>query len=141
MISYSDPTLVVGSVASFSCDPGFMISDAIRSTINCRADGQWSSIPPTCIGMLLSSDLLMNQWVYLFTGSCPRAVLDIENGVIIYSGDTTEPYINGTTAVYECNLGYELTSGDSERTCIGDVMSSVGMWSGTTAVCSGSHDV
>ena len=85
---------------------------------------------------------LINVDYYSFTElSCPRAALDIENGRIIYTGDTTEPYIYGTTAVHECNLGYELTSGDSERTCIGDFMSSVGMWSGTTAVCSGSHDV
>ena len=58
MISYSDPTLGVGSVASFSCDPGFMISDATRSTSDCQADGQWSSIPPTCMGMFISSNLL-----------------------------------------------------------------------------------
>ncbi len=53
MISYSDPTLGVGSVATFSCDPGFMISD-VTNTITCQEDGQWSSIPPTCMGMFFT---------------------------------------------------------------------------------------
>ncbi len=83
-------------------------------------------------------DTLINMNCYSVTEiSCPA--LDIENGVIIYTGDTTEPYIYGTTAVYECNLGYEITNGGSERTCTGDVRSSVGEWSETTAVCSGIH--
>ncbi len=79
----------------------------------------------------------INMDYYSFTGSCPA--LDIENGMVTYYGDTMEPYIYGTTAVCECNLGYELTSGDSEKTCTGDVRSSVGEWSGATVVCSGIH--
>ena len=63
--------------------------------------------------------------------------LNTENAMVTYSGDTTEPYIYGTTATYQCNPGYEITSGDSERTCTGDVRSSVGEWSGRKAVCSG----
>ncbi|XP_064386860.1 sushi, von Willebrand factor type A, EGF and pentraxin domain-containing protein 1-like [Halichondria panicea] len=116
MISYSDPTLGVGSVATFSCDPGFMISD-VTNTITCQEDGQWSSIPPTCMEI-----------------GCQT--LNTENAMVTYSGDTTEPYIYGTTATYQCNPGYEITSGDSERTCTGDVRSSVGEWSGRKAVCS-----
>ncbi len=53
MISYSDPTLGVGSVASFSCDTGFLISD-VTNTVTCKADGQWRSSPPTCMGMFIS---------------------------------------------------------------------------------------
>ncbi len=60
--------------------------------------------------------------------------------MVVYSGDT-DPYIYGTTAVYECNPGYEVTGGDSERTCIGDGNSSVGEWSGTASACSGTHNV
>ncbi len=41
------------------------------------------------------------------------ALTAIENGMIVYSSDTTPPYDYGTTAVYECDTGYEITSGDN----------------------------
>ncbi len=59
----------------------------------------------------------------------------VENGMVVYSSGRTEPYDYGTTAVYECDTGYELTSGDSERTCTGNT---VGEWSGSAPVCTGS---
>ena len=58
-----------------------------------------------------------------------------ENGRIRYSSDTSEPYNYGTTAIYQCDSGYELTGGDTVRTCIGDGGSPVGQWNGTAPVC------
>ncbi len=55
--------------------------------------------------------------------------------MIVYS--TTPPFNFGTIAMYQCNDGYSLASGDSERTCTGDGTSTVGQWSGTAPVCSG----
>ncbi|XP_064386533.1 sushi, von Willebrand factor type A, EGF and pentraxin domain-containing protein 1-like isoform X2 [Halichondria panicea] len=60
----------------------------------------------------------------------------IENGVIVYSSNTTEPYDYGTTSVYECNTGYEVTSGDSERTCTESTLTLEGIWNGTIPTCS-----
>ncbi len=59
--------------------------------------------------------------------------------MIVYYSDTIEPYDYGTTAVYECDTGYVITSGDSERACTGhgDGRSPVGEWNGTVAVCTG----
>ncbi len=68
--------------------------------------------------------------------TCSTGPNDVANGVIVYSSDTT-PYDYGTTAMYECDPGYELTSGPSKRICTGDGNSSVGYWSGSIAVCSG----
>ncbi len=57
--------------------------------------------------------------------------------MVIYYSDTNSPYEYGSTATYQCDLGYEVTSGNSERTCTGDGSNSVGEWSGTAAVCFG----
>ena len=59
--------------------------------------------------------------------------------MIIYSSDTTPPYDYRTIATYECDPGYEITGGDSERTCTGDGSSSVGEWSETSVLCSGTN--
>ncbi len=55
----------------------------------------------------------------------------------VYSGGGTEPFDYGTTATYECDPGYEMVSGDSERTCTDNSDSPDDQWSGTAAVCSG----
>ena len=60
--------------------------------------------------------------------------------MVIYSIDTAmSQYDNGTTATYQCDSGYELTGGDTVRTCTGDGSSPVGQWNGTAPNCSGSH--
>ena len=60
------------------------------------------------------------------------------NGNIIYSTGTAEDQFDyGTTATYQCDSGYELTGGDTVRTCTGDGSSPVGQWNGTTPTCFG----
>ena len=61
----------------------------------------------------------------------------VEHGMITYSSDITEPYDYGTTATYQCDSGYELTGGDTVRTCTGDGSSPVGQWKGTSSNCLG----
>lgn len=39
----------VGSVATYSCNPGYLISD--DSQRNCQMDGFWSGSAPTCLGI------------------------------------------------------------------------------------------
>ena len=58
--------------------------------------------------------------------------------MIVYSSDTTESYDYGTTATYQCDSGYELSGGDTMRTCTGDGSSPVGQWNGTGSIsCTG----
>ncbi len=64
------------------------------------------------------------------------ALTAIENGMIVYSSDTTPPYDYGTTAVYECDTGYEITSGDKNINCTGDGTTQSGDWNGFPAMCS-----
>ena len=56
MISYSDPTLGVGSVATHSCDPGYTLNGG--NTRSCQSDGSWSGSDPTCEGLILITMLL-----------------------------------------------------------------------------------
>ncbi len=86
--------------------------------------------------------LLCVFFSWILTGiTCSKSAVSSDiasNGVIVYSSDSmTPPYDYGTTATYECNTGYEITSGDSERICTGDDGSSVGEWSGSAAICLG----
>ena len=60
--------------------------------------------------------------------------------MVTYSIDTAmSQYDYGTTATYQCDSRYELTGGDTVRTCTGDGSSPVGQWIGTAPNCSGSH--
>ena len=60
-----------------------------------------------------------------------------QNGIFFPSTDVSEPYDYGTTATYQCDSGYELTGGDTVRTCTGNGSSPVGQWNGTAPVCTG----
>ena len=66
--------------------------------------------------------------------SC-SALSAVENGDITYSSDLTYEY--GTIATYQCDSGYELTGGDTVRTCTGDGSNPVGQWNGNAPFCSG----
>ena len=63
------------------------------------------------------------------------------NGTLTYSTSSVEAiedqYDYGTTAIYQCNSGYELTGGDTVRTCTGDGSSPLGQWNGTAPTCTG----
>ena len=72
-----------------------------------------------------------------FSTAITCSALNIENGMIMYSSDTTAPYDFGTTATYQCNEGYSFVRGDEVRTCGVDGSSSNGSWSGQSPACSG----
>ena len=58
--------------------------------------------------------------------------------MVTYSSDAAmSQYDNGTTATFQCDSGYELTGGDTVRTCTGNGSSPVGQWIGTAPVCTG----
>ena len=65
-----------------------------------------------------------------FTATCPD--LDLTNGVISYSPDTTSR-LEGTVATHSCVDGYVL-SGGTERTC-----QSNRTWNGGNITCEGKH--
>ena len=83
---------------------------------------------------MLCSPLPLHTTTAIITCS---ALLGIVNGMIVYSSNTTAPYVFGTTATYHCNEDYSLIGGDGIRTCSGDDSKSNGVWNGQTPTCSG----
>ena len=59
------------------------------------------------------------------------------NGGIEYSSDSTAPYDVLTTATYTCDSGFALSGGDEVRTCVSNVDSTGGVWTGTAPTCEG----
>ncbi len=95
----------------------------------------------SCSGILVLLFLCVFSSCILIGITCSESAVrsDIAgNGMIIYSsGSTTPPFDYGTIATYQCNNGYSLASGDSERTCsTGDGRSTVGEWDGAAPQCS-----
>ena len=99
-ISGSGTTLSV----TFSCDPGYSLNGA--DTLNCQADGNWSSTPPTCDPV-----------------DC-GALTAPTNGSVSAATTTL-----GASASYSCSGGFAL-SGSASRTCQAN-----GSWSGTAPTC------
>ncbi|XP_003387839.1 PREDICTED: sushi, von Willebrand factor type A, EGF and pentraxin domain-containing protein 1-like isoform X2 [Amphimedon queenslandica] len=82
----------VGSVAKYTCNPGFKLSGSDMRT--CQATGEWSGSTPVCQS--------------IDCGSLP----DPEYGTVKLSGTTT-----GSLATYKCNKGFRLT-GSTTRVCL-----------------------
>ncbi|XP_053387351.1 apolipoprotein(a)-like isoform X2 [Mercenaria mercenaria] len=100
----SAPVTTHGASATFSCQYGygFTSGDSTRTCV----DGIWSGVQPTCT---------IKDCGYL---------PGITDGSV-HTPVTT----HGAVAVYECDFGYQITSGDSTRTC------DDGTWGGAGAVC------
>ncbi len=68
--------------------------------------------------------------------------LQIANGQIVFSNDTTSPFDFGTLATYTCDTGFSLVGeSDGTRTCSGDGSSPVGMWTGDIPTCIGEYSI
>ncbi|XP_064384964.1 uncharacterized protein LOC135333878 isoform X2 [Halichondria panicea] len=122
-VSYSSAAApyAAGTVATYSCGDGYgLIGGDVMST--CGGDGSstngvWDGVVPTC------------QPITCSTLSLP------DNGVIVYSSATPEPYQFGTTARYSCNTGFGLSGGSEMLSCGGDGSSPNGDWSGVIPTC------
>ncbi|CAG0882102.1 unnamed protein product [Darwinula stevensoni] len=94
--------------AHYSCLPGFTLKG--ETVLNCLADGQWSSSPPTCVEQ-----------------EC-EAPVQIANGFLLFPGFRSR-YVFGLRAIYKCNSGF-LLFGNATMTC-----GPVGVWSGSVPQC------
>ncbi|XP_064386870.1 sushi, von Willebrand factor type A, EGF and pentraxin domain-containing protein 1-like [Halichondria panicea] len=108
LITYSDPTLGEGTVATYTCNPLHTLSG--NSTRICGSDGSWSggSAPAGCKVV------------------CP-SLPPLTNGMISYSDPTLS---EGTVATHTCSrIGYS-PIGNTARICQSDRT-----WSGSSVTC------
>ncbi len=130
---------IFGTEATYSCFSGFGLSISSTQTKTCVDDnngivGRFGGSEPTCERELLD---LSQLCVHLLpTGITCSVLPSITNGTIDYPSGNTAPYYDyGTTATYQCNPGYNRTSGDSEGTCTGDGNTPSGQWDGIAPQC------
>ena len=67
-ISYSDPTLGEGSVATHSCDTGYTLNRGSTSCRTCQSDGTWSGSALACEGLrvlIMLDTCCMNRMLLL----------------------------------------------------------------------------
>ena len=100
------PSIIFGSVATYSCDKGYRTRLSGQSMTICQANGTWSGSTPTCKIV-----------------DCGQ-LDDINNGQMTVSTTTY-----GSSATYSCNIGYRL-NGPATTTCGAD-----GYWSGSLPTC------
>ncbi|WAQ96224.1 CSMD1-like protein [Mya arenaria] len=94
-----------GTNATYTCTVGYYIS-AGDDTLDCQNDGTWLGTAPTCSSCIQEDSTYMT--------SIPDQVLHNFGGIIDYT----------------CNLGYNHSSGDVNRTCLPS-----GLWSGVLPDC------
>ena len=146
MISYAidnvGPEYDIGTVATYSCDPGFQLNTESEDEMRTCTDGGdgvggvFIGVAPTCDRKC--SLLIFILWTYCklcsLSPASPPAILcpmlpGIDNGFITYSPDTVADFDQGTVATYTCNQGFNL-QGERERMCQID-----GTFSGTAPIC------
>lgn len=108
-VKYDKPSRTVEAVATFGCEPGFMLEGVSWST--CLSNGQWDRPMPACAQVVAVT--------------CPALPLPT-NGQVNYSQPALEP---NTTASFSCQLGYNL-DGFMVLTCQDD-----GQWDNPEPMC------
>lgn len=101
------PTTTLGSIASYFCDAGFMMSGGTASR-TCQTDGTWDGTPPMCVPEIIDC------------GAPPSPT----NGSVS-APDTTA----GNFATYSCNSGFRQFTGEY-AICQAD-----GTWLGRAPEC------
>ena len=77
---------------------------------------------------------IVSRTLYSTTAiECPS--LNLPNGTIAYTADTTPEFEIGTEATHMCDSGFALV-GNMTRACMDDDQADiVGLWSGSTPTC------
>ncbi|MCA9532348.1 MAG: hypothetical protein KC593_01670 [Myxococcales bacterium] len=100
-----DGTATFGATANYICDGGYTLTGS--ATRQCQASGAWTGSAPTC-------DPVM----------CPNVTAPANGAVTAMTGSF------GDAITYSCSVGYTLTGGDADQTCL-----ATGSWSSTAPTC------
>ncbi|XP_071941992.1 sushi, von Willebrand factor type A, EGF and pentraxin domain-containing protein 1-like [Antedon mediterranea] len=113
-VSYSDERIRFATNATFSCSPGYKLSDESLSVRMCRGDERWSGETPTCI-------------TDVGCGEPPFVEYTVHNGTV--NGKNREIYGIGERLQYTCDYGYASRKRIPYITCERDVFnSSIANW-------------
>ena len=137
-------TYGLGSVATYSCDPGYALVG--QRTMACQDNnggtvtmGTWSGAPPLCQGTLqlyyltIDLDNYYNHLPKLQTAIHCSELATPTNGNVVLSDPAL---LVGTIATYNCSQGYNL-AGDTTRSCKERGDRTIGTWSGIMPRCQG----
>ncbi|GBN01312.1 CUB and sushi domain-containing protein 1 [Araneus ventricosus] len=112
-VQYVNATTHLGSLASYSCNPGFrMIGSRIRT---CTENGKWSDNAPKC------------EEIRCVSPEVPK------NATVVYGGNdraSADSFRVGSTVQYRCIPGHLPVKGEPLRTC-----SPTGVWSNEPPLC------
>ena len=77
-ISYSDMTLGLNTVATYTCETGYTLT--VGTTRVCMSGGNWTGSPPTCQGELCNSCI---QFVFMSIQDCVHQISGCEVNVVM----------------------------------------------------------
>ena len=90
--------------------------------------------------LFLSLMIFTNYCTTVIVGRCPD-IANPEHGRVTFDHDSLAPFIPGTNATYNCDLGYGLEGGDEVRTCEMNGFNPDGVWSGVAPTCVGEFSI
>ena len=137
----SSQLLGVGTTATYSCDPGYVLVGETTRTcedVNGNVIGTWNGTMPTCEGrnftpIFATRITYANHAVII---RCQPLTQPSNGGVTISSGTHGVTLGRGATATYSCDTGYGLV-GQATRTCVVTNGGTTGTWSGSQPTCQG----
>ncbi len=137
---------------TYFCNEGYglLSGDTVRTCSS--TTNTYTGTAPTCQGRCTLHKHTYAHSVVFFCEQCLRHSHTItlyllvaitcsslslpDNGTIVFSPATSEPYQFGTTATYSCNNNFGLSTNEI-LTCGGDGSSPNGMWVGIVPTCVG----
>ena len=125
--------LIEGYNATYTCDVGYLLAYG-NQTRTCMSNGMWSGVEPICLRMydhcICIEDIpSINLWAVILSAGICRELPEPRNGDVIITRVVDTSITEGSNATYTCNVGYQLSEGQS-RTCMSN-----GMWSGRKPTC------
>ena len=115
-----------GDIATFQCDPGYMLIPETHFSI-CTIYGTWSYDEPTCEKITVCNPGYVMIPEIHFTTCTANGELTLANGKINVSSDESH---NGDIATFQCNPGYVMIPEIHFTTCTAN-----GTWSYDEPTC------
>ncbi len=152
----SDSALLVGTIATYNCNQGYVLAGDTTRTCKERGDrtiGTWNGTMPQCEGknnsrgmsktkINASECITVNRYstkTHTVIIRCQPLTQPSNGRVSISTGTHGVSLGVGAIATYSCNTGYGLV-GQASRTCVSGG-GTTGAWSGSQPTCEGINNL